>query len=185
MIIIYKHTLWLRQHINTHRQSHTHTLFPRVIINTCFHRCELMADAAYQTLVEGEAALEDAYACRDAAEASLDKLSSLLREAEAVGAEEAMRKLADMTGPVAEARSACRELELEMGGIASEDPYLQEESHICAKRLHQLLKTLDFLRATRRREVLLSSCRNKNEGFGVCLTLLNLFWHFFSNVFGC
>ena len=69
-----------------------------------------MADAAYQTLVEGEAALEDAYACRDAAEASLDKLSSLLREAEGVGAEEAMRKLADMTGPVAEARSACREL---------------------------------------------------------------------------
>ena len=120
---------------------------------------------SYQTLVEGEAALEDAYDCRDAAEAALDALSVLLRQVEGISnPNEAMAKLTTCHDAVAHARGACREFELEMGGAAGSDPGLQEDHQTCTKRLQQLLRTLDFLRATRQREVLLLSCAAASDG---------------------
>jgi hypothetical protein len=122
----------------------------------------------YSLLVEG---LEEAADASAAAEAALSALSSALVavEAEADPARAMGVPFKAATAAAEAARRACREFELEMGGVASSSAAAQrlvDQQQTAARRLTQLLGTLDFLRATRQREVLLDSSSSGGAGGG-------------------
>ena len=116
--------------------------------------------AAYAALVEDEIEDEsELELCAAQAESALAALSRVLVGAEAVLASEAAEVQAQLrnAAQAAEAaRRACRELELEAGGSAdAASPYRAQQIE-CSRRLQRLLGTLDFLRKTRQRELLLN-----------------------------
>ena len=124
----------------------------------------MASGSSYAPLVESEAAIDDAYDALEAAEAALDALSSVLLQAEAKSEPEQAMATLKAAGEAAEsARRLCRELELESSAVGADEVELHERQAVCARRLQQLLKTLDFVRGTRQREVLLASAKSSSS----------------------
>ena len=111
--------------------------------------------AAFHRLDEDEE-YDDVADVAETAEAALSHLSHALLASEAAGADavEASHRLKAAAAAADAAKRACREFELEAG------EQHRPQQFECSRRLQQLLGTLEFLRSTRQRELLLANGRS-------------------------
>ena len=129
---------------------------------------ESMSAVSYELLSDEE---EELTQCAAQAESALSALSRALVAAEAVPIDKAVEAQAQLRACtlVAEAaRRASREFELEVyqggssetcGITSGAGAVFRAQQMECSRRLQQLLGTLDFVRATRQRELLLGGQR--------------------------